>query len=730
MIFEQEANRLQNRRESHVNSKIVGSQSVFEVAISRCVMAAMMLATCVLVTGLWANEATLSESRPARSAAKVLQFPQDQYIGSLHVEDPCLGTPYLELGRDLSLPFGLDPKQVCLGGDWDFAGLARGDAAVPAGRNIKLIVMLRLRQEDSARLSALPPLQYKMFGADRCYVDPDDLSGLSQLGPDDLYMLSVSSLLRTADADKRVLEPISHLTGLQILCLYKTGVTDKGMELLKELRSLRALELQEERIGVSGLAALKDLPSLEYLDCGTEPTDAGLKHLGQLPNLRWVRIPTGRMYGPGLAELANCPRLERLCIWGTNPISDRHIKHLEGLTQLKSLTLWGVCDALTDASLASIGKLKNLEELYFIRTGPRFTPAGQARLTQLRYLRKLDLGSVQISDARYLAELPQLESVTPVVLTVDNMKALSGVRHLKSLGVHLPSPPNGSIDDPLAASYLGLLNSLEELSFCGSAAGRFASDEEVACLESLSRLKKLLVGSNHLTDRSLASISKLHQLESLDFSVFGGAGISKSGLKRLNGLTSLQTLDVKVYPAMNSAPDGAMLGISALTNLKTLTLSGCSLQDADLASLAGLGRLEWLVLDGAFTEEGLWHLRNLSELKLLDIRGISCTSGEHLDDLAGMAKLGDLHLHGRVTDTALGRLSGLPSLWSLSVETDEPIRAQTIAHLKQSLLAIEYIHMDKPIRISQPAIRENQGRAPVSQPRVNQRTQQNPRRRR
>lgn len=693
---------------------------------------AIVLVMWGLVTGLRAGTATSPDSGPAAAPTKVLHFPQDQYMGSLSVEDPQLGSSYLESGHDLSLPLGLDPKRVCLGGDWDFTGLARGDAVVPAGRNIQLIVMLRLRQADSAKIAALPPLQYKMCGTDRCYVDPDDLSGLSQLRPDDLYMLKVSSLVKTADADRRVLEPISHLTGLQILCLHKTGVTDKGMELLKALCSLRALEFMEEGIGVSGLAALKDLPTLEYLDCGTEPTDASLKHLGQLPNLRWIRIRTGRMYGPGLAELANCPRLERLCIWGTSPISDRHIKHLEGLTQLKSLTLWGVCDSLTDASAASIAKIENLEELHFLRTGPRFTAAGQARLAQLKHLRKLDLGFAQISDARYLAELPQLESVTPVVFTTDNMKALSGVRNLKSLGVHLPSRPDGSIDDPLAASYLGKLNSLEELSFCGSAAGRFASDEEVACLESLGRLKELLVGSNHLTDRSLTSISKLDQLESLSFSVFGGAGVSKSGLKQLSGLTNLHTLDVKVYPAVKDPANGVTLDFSALSNLNTLVLSGLSLKDADLASLSDLHHLEWLILEGAFTEKGLRHLSNLPELKLLTIRGITCTADDHLGNLTGLTKLKDLTLSGRITDTALGRLSGLGSIWSFRVETNEPIWPATIARLKQVMPMITYIHIEKPQRTMQPATRQSRGqqeRTRVSQPRTNQQMQQNRRRR-
>ena len=693
---------------------------------------AIMLVLFGLITGLRADMASSPDSGAAAVVTRVLHFPQDKCMGRLSVEDPRLGSSYLELGRDLSLPLGLDPKSVRLGGNSDFVGLAQGNVAVPTGRNIHLTTILQPLQEDFARL----PHGSLMFLRNRFSTNPDDLAGLSELGPNDLYKLNVCSMFARADADRRVLVPISHLTGLQILILYQTGITNEQMKYLKPLRALRALELSNEfSIGNAGMAALKNLPALEYLSLDPGVTDAGLKHVGQLPNLRWLKIGTGKIRGPGLAELANLPRLERLCLCNSfrNPsqISDQHIKYLEGLTQLKSLTLWGICSPLTDASLASISKLTNLEELHFIGSGPRFTSAGLAHLRQLKYLRKIDLGFAQINDTRYLKALPQLEFVKPVDLTIENMKALGDLCNLKSLGVNLPSLPNGSTDDPLAASHLGALSSLEELSFCGSAAGRFVSDEEIACLESLGRLKKLHVGgSNHLTDRSLASISKLVQLESLAFSVFDSEGVTKNGVKQLSGLTNLHTLDVKVYPVVTGPADGEMLDLSALTKLNTLTLSGLPLQDADLASLASLHHLEWLVLEGTFTEEGLRRLRNLPELKLLTIRGITCTADDHLGDLGGLTKLKDLTLSGRITDAALGHLSGLPSIWSFRVETDEPIRPETVARLKQVMPIITYIHIEKPQRIMQPAAREPRERTRVSQPRVNQRTQQNRRRER
>lgn len=673
----------------------------------------------------------LSNGSPVNKATKVLHFPKDQYIGRLCIEDPCLGSAYLEGGRDLSLPLGLNPKLVDIRGDWDFADLAQGDVIVPAGQKIRLTTILQPRREDLARLS----MGSRMSLRNRFRSDPYDLSGLSGLDPNDLYMLHVSSMIARADADQRVLVPISRLTGLHILELSQTGVTNKGMQYLKDLRSLRALALkQEPSIGDPGLVVLKDLPALEYLACDIAITDTGLKHLGQLPNLRWLQIKTDRIHGPGLAELVHCPRLERLCLSATNGLTDRHIRYLEGLRHLKSLTFWGSADRLTDASLASIAQLENLEELYFILTGPKFTGTGLAHLKRFKHLCKLDLGFTQISDARYLMELPRLEFAKPVALTAENMKALSSLRHLKSLGITLPSPPDGSIDDPVAASYLGALSSLEELSFCGSAPGRFVSDEEVACLESLGCLKKLYIdGSKHLTDRSLTSISKLDQLESLDFGVFDNEGVSKSGLKQLSGLTNLHTLDVKVHPVVTGPANEVTLDFSTLTNLNTLALSGISLKDADLASLAGLQHLECLTLEGTFTEGGLRFLRNLSNLKHLSISGLSCTAGHHLDYLGSLVKLNDLTLRGRITDAALRSMAGLPSLWSLRVVTNEPIWPKTVTHLKQNLPAIEYIHTEKssqPVRLeNRQSLRQRQ-RSLVNPPRTNRRTSRDRRRRR
>ncbi|MCX5643281.1 MAG: hypothetical protein NTZ17_01145 [Phycisphaerae bacterium] len=680
----------------------------FPIAIFRDwgpLVVAALTAACVLVGGLRATGLPASTAGPA--PAKVLHFPGDQSLGVLSVEDRTPGSEYMQRNFDPSLPWAMDSRRLALDTSWESVGVARGDVTVPANRDIALRILLKPKSSELVH----PNLR------DRCFADPDDLSGLSGLEPNDLGMLFVGSLGERTYADERVVKPLSRLTGLKMLRLNRTGVTNKGMEYLRSLRSLQSLELTEAGVGDAGWAVLKDLPALEYLDLGPTVTDAGLRHLGQLPNLRWLRIQTGRIWGPGLAELAHLPRLERLCLWGSSDISDRHIQYLEGLTHLKSLTLWGVADPLTDASVASLSKLESLEELYFIVTAPKFTSAGIARLKSLKNLKKVDLSYVRLDEAglRHLAAMPSLTTINGgLPLTAATAKTLASFQNLKALDVFLQDRTA-----PGAVSSLFALTSLEELNFTGNVVGVRLSDDNLAGLESLSRLKRLHLWGDDVTDRSTAAVSKLKELESLNL----WADVSKRGLNQLNGLTQLRTLSVMPGPYGTRGMDEVPLRLSGLTDLKTLSLQGLSLRDEDLASLAGMRHLQWLILDGTFTEGALWHLKDLPELKRLVVKEVSCPNGEGLAQLGELKKLGDLTISGRITDAALARLPALPSLWSLRIVTDEPIRPETIARLKQTLPVIEYIHIDKPPQSNPPLIRSSpaqRGRVPARPPRANQ----------
>lgn len=633
-------------------------------------LGAIIVMVCVLVAGTAAGVSLQAETSSQTDGTKVLHFPAERSVGKLFVEDESDG--------------------------WEFLGPAQGDVSVPADRNIKLIIHL------------VGPR-------------PDDLSGLSGLGPSDLYELSIQSSIRRTPASRPRLESLSHLTGLQALSLGNTGVTGLQMSSLKSLSSLRSLTfVREHSFGSAGLAALKNFTALEYLDCYTRPIDAGLKHLAQLPNLQRLRLRMGGIRGPGLAYLAEMPRLEKLTLWGTTGLTDRHIRYLEGLTRLKSLTLWGGDVPLTNSTLASVSKLSGLEELHFIRTKTDFTDAGVAKLTKMPKLRNLGTSP---DDASILAGMQQLESVSGIALTSRNMKALAGLSNLKSLGLALKAPISGSAENPVAM--LGELKSLEKLHVRGWSMGaKCFGDEELALLESLNSLKDLSIPVDGLTDRGLASIGKLRQLEALYLIGTGKSNrLSNRGLNHLNGLSKLERLSMTMQSKVWLDGDNTPLNLNGLGNLKNIKLISIRLRRSEWAFLAELENLEelWLNYCGVCSQDGLRYIKDLPKLKVVDLQNVNCTKGDCLAVLGGLKKLDSIRMIGHVTDSALRGLPALPSVRLFDVITDVAIRPETVARLKQNLPAVRNVNIDQPTQQKPPATVTSRGRSQGSPRRTSSR---------
>ena len=637
---------------------------------------ATVLTACGITGILSGSEGSPTAGGQHAVKTKVLHFPKDRCIGQVYAEsDPDPARPDPER-VDL---FKLDPFTFCTTSE--FVAAAQGDVVVPADRPITLVISLALRQEDRSRVHEwYGPLVEKLSAN-----GPEDLHALSGLGPNDLCRLSVHSLARMARVEDCVLKPISRLTGLQILTLSGTGMTDTGMAFFRSLRSLRALELlYESRINGPGLAVLQDLPALEHLQCGTGMTDAGLKYLGQLPHLRSLKLRTGGIGGPGLSDLAALPCLERLCLVGGG---DQHVQHLRGLTRLKGLTLWGPDQPLTDASLAAIGRLSALEEFYVIGWGARtdFTDLGVAYLKDLKHLKKVDFGSsarIGAAGIRHLTGLPDIESLAGIKPTDDVVKMLPCFPNLRRLSIQ------NRFAAPVSLGPLTSLRCLEELMLYDP----YVSDDDLKCLESLSHLKRLHLSggpdANGVITNGIQSICKLRQLESLELDTC----VTRSGLNQLSCLASLQNLSLRLRQA---DADGITLDLSRLRNLRRLVL-GPLAGEADLACLSALPHLQVLFISGEIPEWAMGHLKGLSELTWLQIYGISCSTGDGLTYLGGLKKLETLRLSGQVTDAAVYHLAGLsPSVAGINVHTPDPIQAKTIAHVKESLPRLHDLGVEK-----------------------------------
>lgn len=125
--------------------------------------------------------------------------------------------------------------------------------------------------------------------------------------------------------DDEGLKHLRTLTSLDMLRLWDTKVTDKGLEVVESLPRLRWLYLSGTAISGSGLSHLKKVPLLRGLDLrATQITDASLKQLKTQQNLEWIDLSDTQINGKGLSHLSQLPRLKRIHIRHTQ-IVPRHL---------------------------------------------------------------------------------------------------------------------------------------------------------------------------------------------------------------------------------------------------------------------------------------------------------------------------------------------------------------------------------------------------------------------
>ena len=143
-----------------------------------------------------------------------VRFPADRSLGMLWMRD-----------REFS------PEDYAF---WESLGEARGLISVPGDKELRLIINPQAAT---------------------------DLSPLSQLRPDDVQYLQLSST-RVSNAQ---LAHLSKLTSLRVLWLYDTPISDAGLAHLRSLAGLRVLNLRSTLVSTAAVDALQEaLPQCEF----------------------------------------------------------------------------------------------------------------------------------------------------------------------------------------------------------------------------------------------------------------------------------------------------------------------------------------------------------------------------------------------------------------------------------------------------------------------------------
>jgi hypothetical protein len=173
-----------------------------------------------------------------------------------------------------------------------------------------------------------------------------------------------------------------------------TGITDRGMEVFRQLTRLEELQFNPG----SGGDKRKN-PGI---------TNATLAHLIGLKNLRVLVLDCTAVNGEGLASLASANRLERVSV-AVGAVSAEGLRQIGTLKALRSLSLWW--DRIADADLANLKGLENLEYLDLNSCG--ISEAGLAHLTGLKKLNNLNIAGCRTgSILKYVREWPAIKILT------------------------------------------------------------------------------------------------------------------------------------------------------------------------------------------------------------------------------------------------------------------------------------------------------------------------------
>lgn len=130
------------------------------------------------------------------------------------------------------------------------------------------------------------------------------------------------------------------------------------------------------------LALLKDLPQLEKISFErTGVGNDGMEHLQDLKHLQELEFRLTNIGDTGLQYLAGLVNLRKLSI-GETKVSDDGLVYLKGLTRLEHLILRGQGKRISDAGLAHLHELKNLQILD-LGLGSKVTEEGIRAIKQV-----------------------------------------------------------------------------------------------------------------------------------------------------------------------------------------------------------------------------------------------------------------------------------------------------------------------------------------------------------
>jgi hypothetical protein len=374
------------------------------------------------------------------------------------------------------------------------------------------------------------------------------------------------------------LRHLARMPKLQTLDLSGCQVTDRGLEVLRQLHHLRRFQFCWRREvtdeGIAHLAACDELESVDLM--GTSSGDGAVRALAGKARLR--RFKTGReVTDAGIARLHEIPVFKT---WQSGELMYSLMDSEAGPNQL---TLDG---PFTDTGVTSLTGLEGLFALSFFWHTSALTPDGLAPLATLPNLGFLGCEGRLCNDTamRHISRLPHLRMLQAqgTVATDEGFRALSASRTLEFLwGRDCPN---------LAGPGFVALSTMPSLKGLGVSC-KHVDDGSLASLARFPALRELM--PMDVTDDGFRHVGECRQLQHLWCMYCRET--TDAATRHLMGLSALETY----YAGKTQITDESLAILSALTGLQRLTFwETAGITNAGVALLAHLPRLQELSLEG------------------------------------------------------------------------------------------------------------------------------------
>ena len=262
---------------------------------------------------------------------------------------------------------------------------------------------------------------------------PIDGSGFQYIVDSGVELLSLE-LTRVSDANTHYL---AEMKKLRSVSLYSDALTDAGIKPMSDLRNFISIEIGSENLTDAGIAQFKNLGNITFIHLrGSKMTVNCLKHLGKLDKLLTLSLDKMTIRGDLSLVLKNFSELKTLSIQEPPVLEVESLKSLAATT-VKSLHILNT--KLNTDQFKAITSNNNFTTLTFSNTvfeGEHF-----ADLAQNKMLHSLNMYNMRKISKKTIADICKAKNLTHLEFvksdfTQENLNGLLNHPTLQYLNFH------------------------------------------------------------------------------------------------------------------------------------------------------------------------------------------------------------------------------------------------------------------------------------------------------